>query len=413
MQSTAPKPKADESKTKTKVFVSTAELKKASSPCLVKIESEDLYAPVAVRHLIGWVHSGPVPSTSALVSTCFRANTEDSLLADEVQSWYETESFGTYIQADTRSKADQQAVSILESTTKYDGTRNVVGMLWTDDSIKLPDNYYSSLIQFKSLEQRLSKQLSLKEQYSKSVRDDLEKWYIIEVEKHDPNCRTPREWYVPHHPVVKPHKLGKVCRILNGASKFHGYSLNNALLGGPDLLQTLLHVLLRFRQYIFAQSADIEGKFLQVGVLEEDQRSLRFLWRGNPTEPVSVFQNTRHVFRAKVSPTCANFALLKTAVDNETEYSEAALAVQQNFYLDDFLISVQPESEAFSFNKQLVTMLKLGGFNLTNFVSNILEFANELNSTNNDAVEPVKDIFNESSDASHVLGSSGNTNMIH
>ena len=35
MQSTAPKPKADESKTKTKVFVSTAEPKKASSPCLV------------------------------------------------------------------------------------------------------------------------------------------------------------------------------------------------------------------------------------------------------------------------------------------------------------------------------------------------------------------------------------------
>ena len=144
--------------------------------------------------------------------------------------------------------------------------------------------------------------------------------------------------------------------------------------------------------------------FLQVGVPEKDQRSLRFLWRGNPTEPVSVFQYTRHVFGAKDSPTCANFALLKTAVDNETEYPEAALAVQQNFYMDDLLISVQSESEAFNLSKQLVTMLKLGGFNLTKFVSNIHEFANELNSTKNDAVEPVKDISNESSDTSHVLG---------
>ena len=277
-------------------------------------------------------------------------------------------------------------------------------MLWTDDSVKLLDNYYSSLIQFKSLEQRLSRNLSLKEQYSKTVRDDLEKGYIIEVEKHDPNCRTPREWYLPHHPVVNPHKPGKVRRVLNGASKFHGHSLNNALLIGPDLLQNLLHVLLRFRKYIFALSADIEGMFLQVGVPEKDQRSLRFLWRGNPTEPVSVFQYTRHVFGAKDSPTCANFALLKTAVDNETEYPEAALAVQQNFYMDDLLVSVQSESEAFNLSKQLVTMLKLGGFNLTKFVSNIHEFANELNSTNNDAVEPVKDISNESSDTSHVLG---------
>ena len=54
------------------------------------------------------------------------------------------------------------------------------------------------------------KSLSLKEQYSKTVRDDLEKGYIIEVEEHNPNCRTPREWYLPHHPVVNPHKPGKV-----------------------------------------------------------------------------------------------------------------------------------------------------------------------------------------------------------
>ena len=129
-------------------------------------------------------------------------------------------------------------------------------MLWTDGSGKLPDNYYSSLIPFKWLEQRLSKNLSLEEQYSKTVRDDLEKVYIIEVEKHDPNCRTPREWYVPHQPDVNPHKPGSVRRVSNAASKFHGHSLNNALLIGHDLLQNLLHVLLRFRQYIFALSAD-------------------------------------------------------------------------------------------------------------------------------------------------------------
>ena len=72
------------------------------------------------------------------------------------------------------------------------------------------------------------------------------------------------------------------------------------------------------------------------------------LWR------VLVFQYTRHVFGAKDSPTCTKFALLKTAVDNETEYPEAALAVQQNFYLDDLLISVQSESEAFKLSIQLL-----------------------------------------------------------
>ena len=79
---------------------------------------------------------------------------------------------------------------------------------------------------------------------------------------------------------------------------FHGHSLNNVLRIGPDLLQNLLHFLLRFIQHIFALSADIEGMFHQVGVPEEDQRSMRFFWRGNPTEPVSIFQHTA-CFRSK------------------------------------------------------------------------------------------------------------------
>ena len=68
-------------------------------------------------------------------------------------------------------------------------------------------------------------------------------------------------------PEFPPHKPGKVRRVLNGAVKFHGFSLKNALLTGPDLLQNLIHVLIRFCQYQYAVSADIEGMFLQVGVL--------------------------------------------------------------------------------------------------------------------------------------------------
>ena len=41
--------------------------------------------------------------------------------------------------------------------------------------------------------------------------------------------------------------------------------MNKTLLVGPDLLQSLLHVLMHFRQHHFAVSVDIEGMFLQVG----------------------------------------------------------------------------------------------------------------------------------------------------
>ena len=91
--------------------------------------------------------------------------------------------------------------------------------------------------------------------------------------------RSNKEWYLPNHPVINLNKLWKVRRVLNGAAMFHGIFLNKSLLTGTDLLQNLIHVLLRFRQRQFTVSTDIKDMFLQVGVPYCDQPSLRFVWR--------------------------------------------------------------------------------------------------------------------------------------
>ena len=71
----------------------------------------------------------------------------------------------------------------------------------------------------------------------------------------------------------------------------------------PNLLQNLLKQL-RFRQHKIAVSADIEGMFLQVGLIPADQPSLRFLLRENPLSEVNVFQYTRHIFGARSYKFC-------------------------------------------------------------------------------------------------------------
>ena len=144
----------------------------------------------------------------------------------------------------------------------------------------LPDNYYSSLVELKFLEKPLAKDPHLRNQYSKTVEDDLSNGYVIQVPPHSFSNRSMREWYLPHYPVVNRNNSGKVRLVLNGSPKFDGTSLNESLLVGPDLLQNIVFVLLRFRQHHFAVSADIEGMFLQFGVLPEDQTSLHFLWWG-------------------------------------------------------------------------------------------------------------------------------------
>ena len=125
------------------------------------------------------------------------------------------------------------------------------------------------------MEKRLDKDPSLREKYAETIREDIQKGYVITVRAHDPKSRADRECYLPHHPVLNPNKPGKVRPVLNRASKCHGSSLKKSLLVGPDLLQSLIFVLLRFHQHKYAVSADIEGMFLQVGVREEDQPSLQ------------------------------------------------------------------------------------------------------------------------------------------
>ena len=65
-----------------------------------------------------------------------------------------------------------------------------------------------------------------------------------------------KQWFLPHHPVLNPNKPGKVRMVMGARAKYNGVSLNDELLVGPDLLNNLCGVLLRFREERVAIAAD-------------------------------------------------------------------------------------------------------------------------------------------------------------
>ena len=77
--------------------------------------------------------------------------------------------------------------------------------------------------------------------------------------------------YIHHHPVLS--KPGKVRPVFDCAASFKGVCLNSEMKQGPDnaymytyisIDNDLVSVLLRFRQYRYAVTADIEDMYLQV-----------------------------------------------------------------------------------------------------------------------------------------------------
>ena len=66
--------------------------------------------------------------------------------------------------------------------------------------------------------------------------------------------------------------------IFDAAAEYNGNSLNKALLSGPDLLNSLVGVVLQFRNHRVVFSADIEAMYHQVPVNSDDADPLSSFW---------------------------------------------------------------------------------------------------------------------------------------
>jgi len=83
--------------------------------------------------------------------------------------------------------------------------------------------------------------------------------------------------------------------------------------------------------------------FYQIKVSECYRKFLQFVWwpNGDTNAEIKDYQMTVHLFGATSSSSCANFALRKTASDNEQRFGiEAAETLRKNFYVNDLLKSV-------------------------------------------------------------------------
>ena len=68
-------------------------------------------------------------------------------------------------------------------------------------------------------------------------------------------------WYIPHHRVYHAHKPRKIRVVFECSAKFVRLSLNSMFYKGPDLTNSLVGVLTRFREDRVAVMADIESIF--------------------------------------------------------------------------------------------------------------------------------------------------------
>ncbi|XP_064635797.1 uncharacterized protein LOC135492979 [Lineus longissimus] len=146
-------------------------------------------------------------------------------------------------------------------------------------------------------------------------------------------------------------------------------SLNDCLEPGPNLLNDLGRILLRFRIHPVGLSSDIQKAFLHVKLAEADQMFTKFLWLGDPDDPESRFRTVQFqvVPFGTVSSPFMLLATIKTHLDSYD--TPLAADIQENTYMDNIFASIQP-TDAMTYYEKANEMMDDADLKLRAWTSN-------------------------------------------
>nr|XP_027213054.1 uncharacterized protein LOC113806132 [Penaeus vannamei] len=210
-------------------------------------------------------------------------------------------------------------------------------------------------------------------------------------------------FYLPHHEVLRSDSKSTPMRIVfDSSAPYMGFALNDFLAKGPDCLNNILGILLRFRQGLIGLIGDIKKMYNSVKIGHFDQNCHRFLWREMNTErSPSRYALTTVTFGDKPGGAIAMVALRKTA-EMCKNYPEATKLIERDSYVDDLLASVDSHEAAKTIMNDIGRVLSKGGFQIKQWVmsggNNCVNSCSSIIETNTEKVlglnwDPESDLF--------------------
>ena len=172
-------------------------------------------------------------------------------------------------------------------------------------------------------------------------------------------------FYISHLAVQNPKSESTPVRIVfNYSQKCEGISLNDALAKGPySYLNSLLGILLRWREGHAVVIGDIKKMFNSIEISEADQHCHRFLWRDiDITREPDTYVITRVNMGDRPAPAISTEAILKTADMFQTTYPHVKRLLYHSTYVDDIIKSTMHIDEAKALARDTELVLSKCGF---------------------------------------------------
>ena len=236
--------------------------------------------PYVVRTNLGWSIVGPMSNSICSVIKCNLTGAKDpanshrkieqlrTIKEIDIERMflrmYENDFNEVNYEKKGMSQNDRKFLEIMQKGVTKDAGHYVLPLPFKDVNFNLPNNRNQAERRCESVKRKMLKNNQFHQDYNELLEKMLVKGY---AERADNQTQSGRVWYIPHQAIFHPSK-GSMRVVFDCAAKSQGGSLNDILLSGLDLTNSLVRVLMRFREDMIPFTADVEAMFYQVRVPE-------------------------------------------------------------------------------------------------------------------------------------------------
>ncbi|XP_048579343.1 uncharacterized protein LOC125560937 [Nematostella vectensis] len=269
----------------------------------------------------------------------------------------------------TYSFREEQELKMIQDNLQYDENKQqwITSYPWLTDPTTLPDNYDIALATLKKTEHTLLKDEQWADTYKRQMEDIVARGVARKLSDQEKEGWNVPAFYICHLAVSNPRSQSTPVRIVfNSSQVCHGASLNSYLAKGPDgYMNSLLGILLRWREEQVALVGDIKKMFNSVLLRPLEQHCHRFLWRDLQTDrDPDVYVMERVNMGDSHAPAISTEAIYKTADLFREDSQEAAELLEKSSYVDDFIDSFPSKEDAVKTASEAEAMLAKGGFKI-------------------------------------------------
>lgn len=328
--------------------------------------------PTLQNTLLGWVVVGQTHQTctpfsltnySSTVSHRNDCSTHDLLNA--VRQFWEIEEVS--YKPKLLSEEEQRTVDHYFATVSRDERgRVVVKQPFKKNPETLGGSYGIAIRRLCCLERQLAKNPELQPLFHDFVKEYIELGHCTKIDKiKGMAC------YIPYFYVLNFGSTTTKLRVVfDGSSNTDsGESLNEILMKGPVIQDSLFTHLIRFQLWPIAMGMDMCKMYRQILIAEEDRRWQCILYRKKPSDKAETYLLNTVTYGLTPSSYQATQSLVYLADKYEKLFPVGAKVVKSHFYVDDGITGAHTSHEAIQIYNETKALLEKGGMPLRKWSS--------------------------------------------